>query len=843
MRYVGRLRLALTVGLMVLAAAAFAQQHPTKGAGGAAAGAPGMGRITGMVIDKSTNQPVEYATVTIYRAKDSTMVTGGITDHQGRFSLEKIAYGVYNVKINFIGYTASVKRGIKLSQPSLDIGSVALAPSSQVLEGVTVTGHQNEVQVNLDKKVYNIDKTMYGTGGTALDIMQSLPAVQVDFDGNVSMRGADVTILIDGRPSNLVSLDQMPAVLIERVEVISNPSAKYDPEGVSGIINIILKKDVQRGLNGIVNLTAGWNDKWMGNVALNYRKNKVNLFTNYTLRSFHVGSYQDFWSQNTLANSSTFQQKNTSTISNMRMQNIQLGIDYFIDKRNTISTSFTLEPRNMRSRDTTSGFFNENSLHTYDYGRHSWNTSTNKGGFEYDLNFKHEFHREGAQLTAEVNVDRGNSKSEQGAIEQYEKVTSASSSLDNLHPFNYQITNTTNDNTRSFFRTDLEWPMAEKGRIEAGYQISNNQSTLNYSLSKSYSPSLPAVHLPLYDNDFDYNQLVNALYFIYGRGIGKFKLQGGVRAEQTHAHGVQKTQNTSFTKSYLDLFPSAFIKYDPNDEDEYGINYSRRINRPRINNLNPFKNLTDTLNITEGNPDLNPEYVNSFEVGYTKQRNKNSLALTSFYRKTTGVIAAVRTPLSPIQSITTYVNLNSSVSYGVEASCNVNLLKWWNLNASGSYFHLQLSESGSNILNSSTRASNSWTLRATNNWYATKNLSFQLMCNYKSPVVSTGGSRYMGGGGGIQGKTRTVYYFDAGARYNMLKDKISLSLRMSDIFNTNKYIQDGYGNSYTSYTKSWRQTPNIFLGFSYKINNYKRKPEKKEENEEEEDMDNMPNQQ
>ncbi|WP_320053095.1 TonB-dependent receptor domain-containing protein [uncultured Acetobacteroides sp.] len=835
-----RIGFALSVALTVLAAAAFAQQHPTAGAGRGVAGAPGVGQITGTVIDKSTNQPVEYATVTIYRAKDSTMVTGGITDHQGRFSLERIAYGVYNVKVDFIGYTAFVKRGVKLSQPSLDIGSVILAPATQMLQGVTVTGHQNEVQSNLDKKVYNIDKTMYGTGGTALDIMQSLPAVQVDFDGNVSMRGAGVTILIDGRPSNLVSLDQMPAVLIERVEVISNPSAKYDPEGVSGIINIILKKDVQRGLNGIVNLTAGWNDKWMGNVSLNYRKNKVNLFTNYTLRSFHSRSYQDFWSQNTLAQSSTFQQKNTSTISNMRMQNIQLGVDYFIDKRNTISTSFTLEPRNMRSRDTTSGFFDENSLHTYDYGRHSWNTSTNKGGFEYDLSYKHELRREGAQLTAEVNVDRGNSKSEQGTIEQYEKVSAAASNLDKLPPYSYQLTNTSNDNTRSFFRTDLELPMAEKGRIEAGYQISNNQSTLNYNLSKSYSPASAAVHLPQYDNDFDYNLLVNALYFIYGRGIGKFKLQAGVRAEQTHAHGVQKTQSSSFTKNYLDLFPSAFIKYDPNDEDEYGINYSRRINRPRIGNLNPFENRTDTLNITKGNPDLNPEYVNSFELGYTKQRNKNSLSLTGFYRKTTGVVAAVRTQLSPIQSITTYVNLNSSVSYGAEASCNVNLLKWWNVNASGSYFYLKLSESGSSILNSNTRASNSWTLRATNNWYATKNLSFQLMCSYKSPVVSTGGMRGMGGGG-IQGKTRTVYYFDAGARYNMLKDKISLSLRMSDIFNTNKYIQDGYGNSYTSYTKSWRQTPNIFLGFSYKINNYKLKPQKKEGNEEEEDMVNMPN--
>lgn len=840
MKSAARLGFALSVALTVLGAAAFAQQHPTTGAGRGVAGGPGMGQITGTVIDKSTNQPVEYATVTIYRAKDSTMVTGGITDHQGRFSLERIAYGVYNVKVDFIGYTAFVKRGVKLSQPSLDIGSVILAPSTQMLQGVTVTGHQNEVQSNLDKKVYNIDKTMYGTGGTVLDIMQSLPAVQVDFDGNVSMRGAGVTILIDGRPSNLVSLDQMPAVLIERVEVISNPSAKYDPEGVSGIINIILKKDVQRGLNGIVNLTAGWNDKWMGNVSLNYRKNKVNLFTNYTLRSFHSRSYQDFWSQNTLAQSSTFQQKNTSTISNMRMQNIQLGGDYFIDKRNTISTSFTLEPRNMRSRDTTSGFFDENSLHTYDYGRHSWNTSTNKGGFEYDLSYKHEFRREGAQLTSEVNVDRGNSKSEQGTIEQYEKVSAAASNLDKLPPYSYQFTNTSNDNTRNFFRTDLELPMAEKGRIEAGYQISNNQSTLNYKLSKSYLPASAAVHLSQYDNDFDYNLLVNALYFIYGRGIGEFKLQAGVRAEQTHAHGVQKTQSTSFTKNYLDLFPSAFIKYDPNDEDEYGINYSRRINRPRIGNLNPFENRTDTLNITKGNPDLNPEYVNSFEVGYTKQRNKNSLSLTGFYRKTTGVVAAVRTQFSPIQSITTYVNLNSSVSYGAEASCNVNLLKWWNVNASGSYFYLKLSESGSSILNSNTRASNSWTLRATNNWYATKNLSFQLMCSYKSPVVSTGGMRGMGGGG-IQGKTRTVYYFDAGARYNMLKDKISLSLRMSDIFNTNKYIQDGYGNSYTSYTKSWRQTPNIFLGFSYKINNYKLKPQKKEENEDEEDVGNMPN--
>lgn len=826
------MRIAFSVVFTILAFTSFAQQRSTGGAGGGgAAGISHIGSISGTVVDKSTNQPVEYATVIIYRGKDSTMVTGCVTDSQGKFSIDKIAYGVYNVKVDFIGYAALMLRGIRLAQAAVDVGKLDLAPSSQNLEGVTVTGHQTGVQSNLDKKVYNIDKTMFGTGGTALDIMQSLPAVQVDFDGNVSMRGAGVTILIDGRPSNLVSLDQMPANLIEKVEVISNPSAKYDPEGVSGIINIVLKKNAQRGLNGIVNLTAGWNDKWMGSASLNYRKNKVNVFTNYTLRSFHGDSWQDFWSQNAIGAGTIYQQKNTKTISNMKMQNIQLGVDYFIDSKNTLSTSFTLEPRNMNSKDTTSGFFNESSLLSYDYGRHSWNRSTNKGGFEYDLNYKHEFHREGAELTAEVNIDRGNSKSEQGAVEQYGKVASGASNLDNLPPYGYQLTNTTNDNTRSFARTDLVLPMAEKGRIETGYMLTNSQSKLSYNLSKSYSSSSSAVHLPLYDNDFDYNQLVNALYFIYGNGIGKFKLQAGVRSEYTHAHGIQHTQGTSFTKNYLDLFPSAFIKYNPNDENEVGINYSRRINRPRIGNLNPFVNRTDTLNLSTGNPDLNPEYVNSFELGYTKLHNKNSLTLTGFYRKTTGVVAAVRTQLSPLQSIITYVNLNSSISYGAEASANVNLVKWWNINASYSYFHITLSEVGSGILNDNTRASNSWTLRATSNWYATKKLSFQLMCNYKSPVVSTGGGGYRGSGGGTQGKTLTNYYFDAGARYSMLKDKISLSLRMSDIFNTNRYIQDGFGNNYTSYTKSWRENPNIFLGFSYKINNYKQKPQKKDDTE------------
>jgi Outer membrane receptor proteins, mostly Fe transport len=833
-----KFRIFILASFLGLSATAAAQQRTGGGPGAGHSGNPSgslkLSKISGTVIDKSTSKPVEYANVTILRAKDSTFVTGGISDNAGKFALDKIPYGLYTVKIKFIGYSTSVVRDVKATQPTTEIGKVEINPSTKNLAEVTVTGHKSEVQNNLDKKVYNIDKSMYGTGGTALDIMQSLPAVAVDFDGNVSMRGSSVTILIDGRPSNLVSLDQMPAHLIEKVEVISNPSAKYDPEGVSGIINIVLKKNVQRGLNGVVNLNVGWNSKWMGNASLNYRRNKLNFFTNYTLRSFHGDSYQDFWSDNTFNSKNTYQQKNTSTINNFTMQNIQVGVDYFLNSKNTIGTSFTLEPRNNNSKDSTSGFFNEDGNRTYldrsyDYGRRTWSRSNNNGGFEYDLNYKHTFNREGAELTADFNIDRGNNESEQGSVESYTKAAAQPSSLDQLPPYSYIITNTTNDNIRTLFRTDFVLPMDEYGRIETGYQISNNDSKSNYDLSKTLIPNTQTVHLPLYDNDFRYKQMVNALYLIYGNSLGKFKLQGGLRAEQTHATGDQETQHASFTKNYIDFFPSFFVKYNPNESNEFGVNYSRRINRPRTWALNPFENRVDSLNITKGNSNLNPEYVNSFEVGYTKMFKKNSFTLTGFYRKTTSVISSVRTQISSLQSITTYYNLSSSVSYGGESSANINLLSWWNVNANYSYFHLKLSDNGSNILNSNAKESNSWTLRATSNWFATKDLSFQLMYNYKSPVVATGGLGGRGMPGGIQGKTLANYYFDMGARYSILKGKGDISLRVSDIFNTNKYIQDGFGNCYTSYTKSWREAPNAFLGFTYKINDFKRKPQKQQD--------------
>jgi Outer membrane receptor for ferrienterochelin and colicins len=216
--------------------------------------------------------------------------------------------------------------------------------------------------------------------------------------------------------------------------------------------------------------------------------------------------------------------------------------------------------------------------------------------------------------------------------------------------------------------------------------------------------------------------------------------------------------------------------------------------------------------------------------------NRNSLGVTAFYRKTTGVISGVRTQISDLQSSTTYMNLSSSETYGGEFNTNINLLKWWNINANYTYFHLELADNGQGIVDKNAKQSNSWTVRATSNWFLSKSLSLQLMYNYKSPVVSTGGMGGRGGGGGIQGKTLANYYFDMGTRYSFLKGKADISLRVSDIFNTNKYIQDGYGNNVISYTKSWRESPTVFLGFSYKINDYKRKPQK--ENMEQND-DNM----
>ncbi|TCN64710.1 outer membrane beta-barrel family protein [Acetobacteroides hydrogenigenes] len=816
----------------ILGSALSSAAQQRSGGSGASHGANPAGslkltKITGTVIDKSTSKPVEYANIAIYRAKDSTLVTGGISDNAGKFSIDRIPYGIYTLKVKFIGYSTSVVKDVKANQPTTDVGKIDINPSSKNIEEVTVVGRKNEVQNNLDKKVYNIDRSMYGTGGTALDIMQSLPAVAVDFDGNVSMRGSSVTILIDGRPSNLVSLDQMPAHLIQRVEIISNPSAKYDPEGMSGIINIILKKNIQRGLNGMVNLNAGYNNKWMGSATLNYRKNKVNFFTNYTLRSFNGESYQDSWSNSTFNGTNTFQQRNTTTDNKMRMQNIQAGIDYYLNDKNTLNTSFTLEPRSMRSNDEATGYTNSNGVKMYDYNRYTKNKGSNKGGFEYDLAYKRTFAREGEELTAEFNIDRGNNEMEQTSIEQNTK-TPENNFTKPLTPYTHQLTNSNNDNVRTMFRTDYVLPLAEMGRVEVGYMLSNSLSKSTYDLSKAYAENTAPVLQPQYTNDFDYRQTVNAVYANYGISIGKFKAQAGLRAENADTHGEQKTENTSFRKNFFDFFPSAFVKYAPNDNNEFGINYSRRTNRPRMWSLNPFVNRADTLNTSQGNPDLDPEYINSFEVGYTRIFNKNSVSLTAFYRKTTGIVATIRQQVDALRSFTTFVNLNSGESYGAEAAANINIFKWWNTNWSYSYFHTKLTDNSS-VLDNKTKDSDSWTLRATSNWFLSKQFSLQAMYNYRSPVVTTGAGGFRGMGGASQGKSHASYTVDMGARYSILKGKGDVSLRVSDIFDTGRYITDGFGPNYTSYSKSWRQTPNVFLGFTYRINDFKRKPQKQQD--------------
>ncbi len=782
-----------------------------QAAGGGSSSQP-QGIILGSVTDKKTGHPVEYANVVLYRVKDSALVTGVVTDSKGIFRLEKIQFGNFYVKVNFIGYKVAELGDIQLrpETPIKNLGEILLEVTSTRLEGATITAEREQMEYNLDKKVVNVDKNLSLAGGSAIEVMQTIPSVTVDVEGNVSLRGSsNVTILVDGRPSNFTSLDQLPASMIERVEVVTNPSARYDPDGMSGIINIVLKKKKEPGYNGMISLNAGTGDKYMGSLNLNYRYNKINVFTNYDLRYFSMkGSsenHRESWFNDT---SSFLDQFNTSR-NRGKFHNIKAGVDYFINDFNTLSVSGSYHFRAMRSSNVykNAGLDWQEVMTNY-YERVSDGINSSDG-YEAAVNYKKTFEQKGREWTIDASYEKHDNESGQDMRLQYYDMNYVG-----IDETEYQESSTINDNYELQFRTDYVHPLG-KGRIEAGYKFDYNSNDQDYLISE-----LDAMNNWVVDentsNQFIYQEQIHAAYAIYSNSIKKFKYQAGLRLEESFSAGNQVTQNMKFTKARFGWFPTVHLKYEFNDHHDMQLSYSRRVRRPRLWNLNPFTNYSDPMNLSTGNPYLDPEYTNSLELGYDFAREGTNINTSLFYRQTTGIMSRVTTLDSTGVSHTTWENLNNGTSYGLELVFGQKLFKWWKINASGSFFHQQFE---GDQVNEQARSSNSWTGKVNSAFTPMKGFDIQLSFFYNSPVVSASGAsdRFFSGGGGA-GKMAENYWADLGMRKDFLKGALSLSLRVQDLFKTQKYNSWSWGDNYETTTQRYRESRVLFLGLTYKIN-------------------------
>jgi outer membrane receptor protein involved in Fe transport len=774
------------------------------------------GEIHGIVIDKKDKAPIDYANVIVYKSKDSSMVTGALTNSKGKFLIEKLIPGKYFVKVNFIGFGIKSITNLIIIPPdklSLNLGTIELETTATNLGVVNISGEKDQIEYNLDKKVINVDKNILATGGTALDVMQTIPSINVDIDGTVSLRGSsNVTIFIDGRPSGLTSLDQMPAAQIDKVEIVTNPSARYDPDGMSGIINIVTKRKKEPGYNGMVSGNVSSNGQYSGSVNLGYNRKKFNLYANVDLRRNRFKSTSDTYRELFVNDTTTFFDQYNNSLRKGFYGNFKAGTDIFINPKNTLSFYGVYNFRRGKPSDTTSyKNFDFNDVLSDFYKKGSTGKSINDG-FEINIDYKKTFKNKGQELTA--NLFYSNS-----GWDSYSDLNTLWFSPDQI-PIDSTLHNQNTVNTNKSIsyngQVDYVHPLGKWGRIETGYKgsyrINENNYTLNYLSDEIWQKDT------LSSNDFEYDEQMHSAYFIYAGNIKKFKFQLGLRAEQVLTVSDQITSQKTYKHNYLNIFPTVHLKYEFTEHNALQISYSRRVHRPRSNSLNPFVDYTDPMNISSGNPYLEPEFTNSFELGHLIDFKSTSINTTLFYRETENMITRVVDVDSLGVSRSTYSNLDKGSSFGVELIVSQGIFKWWKLNGNFSYFGVKFYGSSNTI--DFNDVNTSWTVKINSAMTFWKSMDLQLSFNYRSPVFTAqnSGGYFGGSGGGSQGKQKENYFFDIGLKKDFLKNKLTLSLRLSDIFNTNNYQLETKGVNYTSLVNRKRESRVLFFGVSYKIN-------------------------
>jgi len=819
------------------------------------------GTIYGKVLDSTSGKPLDAASVQVIQTKrDSAtnttkdiVVTGALTNSKGDFHIANIpAMGRYKLVISGVGYKTRSrdftfidmnKAGQRNTMAALDkdLGNTRLAVDNQTLEGVTVTGGRPAVQLGIDRKIYNVENNLIAAGGTATDVLKNVPSVSVDIDGNVSVRNASPQIFVDGRPTTL-TLDQIPADQIETVEVITNPSAKYDASGgTAGILNIVLKKARRVGYSG--NLRAGIDQRGKLNFGGNFniRQGKFNFFANamYNQRKSKGSGETERTSR--IADSLFKMTQTDKNINDGSFRFLRAGVDYFIDNRNTLTVSGLLMGGDFNNSgnstilaDTTFGSYYAQSKTLRE--TQSEFQMRNSGG---SLAFVHNFPANGHQFTADVNYFKHTNENESNIYNSNFAVSTGSQTS----TFR-QLQRGNGSNERITAQMDYTNPISDKSKFETGVRL-NQTKLVNENNLAFVTAAGPQWQLPL-SSKFDYTDRVLAGYVNFSSKIGEnFGYQLGLRAENSEYSGEVTSYNNNNVavvnpvsiKYPISFFPSVFLSQQLKKDQSLQLNYSRRINRPGFFQLFPFvMDYSDSLNISRGNAELRPEFTNSFELSYSKNFNRaNNLILSAYYKHTDDLITRYQTREAHALSgedviLNTYINANSGVVGGFEAVSKNKLANWWDITSNLNIYTSKINTEDLPI--TTVDQIWSWFGKLNNDFKLPKNFTVQLSAEYTSKrVLSPGGSNSGGGGGGFmggggsggnaQGYTLPNFNVDGSIKYEFLKNKAaSVILSVRDIFRSS--LNEVY--TYTPYfdQKSIRRRDQQFfrLTFAYRFGKF-----------------------
>lgn len=792
------------------------------------------GRVSGTVVDGQSNQPIEYANIVIYRWKDSTVANGTVTNSEGKFTVDKLMNGRYFMKVSYIGY--ATKRfdslTVRPENANFEYASIKLTPKNVNMNEVVIRSEKGTMSFNLDKKVYNVDKNMANSGGTAVEVVQNIPAVQVDADGAVSVRGnSNITVLVDGRPAQLAGfsgsdvLAQIPASQIESVELVTNPSARYDPEGTGGIINVILKKKSNLGVNGSVMANAGSRGRYSTSLNGNLRGDNFNLFSSYDARFFNMtGSGSVIRNSNFNGVTGVLDQA-SSNKNNMNNHSINIGGDYYFAEKEfiTLNGSFRFGNWGGSNLNTNKDYNSTNTLTSY-FDRNSESDRDNSSG-NYTLSYKKTWDNKTQELTGDIMYSQSSMDNVSDITQTYYNTGFGPVVAPSL-----QKTMSDNSNKMLLLQANYVQPLGSWGRFEGGLRsmirnmtMDNNYSAFNFT-TQSWGAST------LIDNAYDYKEQVHALYGIYSNGIGKLTFQAGIRAEQAIIGGDELIKAQSFTTDYFEVYPTAHLRYSLGDFDEIQLSYSKRIDRPQNRQLNPYEDRTDSLNVVKGNPNLRPQFYNSLELGYTTLLSKTVLVTNLFYRINDNLISTISTLMPNGVTYSTYQNVSQGSSYGAEFIVTQPIGDLGRINGTFSFYNSKVEDNGT--LGGS-RESNSWRTMLNAQFNITQGFVLQSMIFYNSPsiLLQMGGGGMRGGGGGdfgggggmffggssSQSKMNELYWMDLMLRKDFLDGQLSATLRVSDIFNTRKFNTETTANNFTSISKRLMDSRTVNLGLTYRL--------------------------
>lgn len=793
--------------------------------------------VTGLVMDKDVNQPLEYATVAFFSKKDNKIITGGITDLDGKFDI-KVPKGTYDISIEYISYTTKTIPN-KVINSNTELGVVGIAIDAQALGEISIVAERTTVDIKLDKKIYNVGKDLTVRGGTVSDVLDNVPSVSVDVEGNVSLRGNEnVTILINGKPSGLVGLNstdalrQLPAESIERVEVITSPSARYDAEGTGGILNIILKRSKLQGMNGAITANAGYAPTAGISGNINYRTGDFNFFntTSYNYRESPGTSKTatQYFNIRRDANGNIIEDKPDTFLNEDRTYDRQgknfttnAGVEWYINDSASLTGSVVYRDGNRDNNSTNiSREYDLNNTLTSLSRRFDPEVQDDKT-LQYSLNFNKQFN--------------GNSQHKLTFDFQYETNDEDNRSFITQDDETVERVKTIQKNDKVLLQSDYVLPLGEDSQFELGYRGNFNQYDTDYSL-EFYENGAFELDTNV-SNNLLYKDYVNAVYTQFGSKINsKFSYLLGLRMEASRITIEQLTTNDLQKKDYIGLFPTVNLGYEIDENQSLQLGYNRRIRRPWSRFINPFPSRTSPTSLFQGNPDIDPSYSNKVDLGFLKKFNKFTLNSSIYYERATDVFSFISEPTgdfyirdinftinendpnfdnltSQYQSVNpvvrrTPINLATNDRYGFEFTLSYRASKDWNVNGN---FNLFQSKTEGVYNKVDYGAENlSWFVRLNNKYTLPGKIDWQTRMFYSGPSEDA------------QNKRKGMFSTDVAFSKDLLDDRASIAFNVSDVFNTRKRSMDSFTETFNSTSEfQWRER-SYNISFTYRFNQQKK---------------------